>query len=138
VGLAGMLALLTVPQFIIQVYTNDAAIHEMAIALISLAALFIVLDAAQVAASFSLRAFKDTRFPFIVLCVAYWLVTLPLGYWLGIVSADSPLDGTMGFWKSMVAGISVSSVLVIWRLYTTLQKPLPDQRTANADLPTTP
>jgi MATE family multidrug resistance protein len=138
VGLAGMLTLLTVPKLIIQVYTNDTAIHEMAIALISLAALFIVLDAAQVAASFSLRAFKDTRFPFIVLCVAYWLVTLPLGYWLGIVSADNPLDGTMGFWKSMIAGLAVSSVLVIWRLYTTLQKPLPEQLTANVDLPATP
>ena len=134
-GLAGMLVLLIVPQFIIQVYTDDTAIHEIAIALIGLAALFIVLDAAQVAASFCLRAFKDTRFPFIVLCVAYWLFALPLGYWLGIVSADNPLDGTLGFWKSLIAGSAVSGVLVTWRLYATLQKPLPDQQIANADQP---
>jgi Na+-driven multidrug efflux pump len=53
------------------------------------------------------------------------LITLPLGYWLGIVSADNALDGTVGFWKSMIAGIAVSGVLVIWRLYYTLKKPLP-------------
>jgi MATE family multidrug resistance protein len=125
VGLLCMAILLAAPGPIIKVYTTDTAIHGMAITLIRLAALFIALDAGQVAASFCLRAFKDTRFPFLVLCIAYWLITLPLGYWLGIVSADNPLDGTVGFWKSMIAGIAVSGVLVIWRLYYTLQKPLP-------------
>jgi MATE family multidrug resistance protein len=125
VGLACMAILLTAPGPIIKAYTNDTAIHGMAITLIRLAALFIALDAGQVAASFCLRAFKDTRFPFVVLCIAYWLITLPLGYWLGIVSADNALDGTVGFWKSMIAGIAVSGVLIIWRLYYTLKKPLP-------------
>ena len=125
VGLACMAILLAAPGLIISAYTNDSAIHDMATTLIRLAALFIALDAGQVAASFSLRAFKDTRFPFVVLCIAYWLVTLPLGYWLGMVAADNPLDGTVGFWKSMIAGIAVSAVLVMWRLYYTLKKPLP-------------
>jgi MATE family multidrug resistance protein len=125
VGLVCMAILLAAPGPIIEAYTTDTAIHGMAITLIRLAALFIALDAGQVAASFCLRAFKDTRFPFVVLCIAYWLITLPLGYWLGIVSADNALDGTVGFWKSMIAGITVSCVLVIWRLYYTLQKPLP-------------
>ncbi|RLA48831.1 MAG: MATE family efflux transporter [Gammaproteobacteria bacterium] len=125
VGLMCMVILLAAPGPIVKAYTTDTAIHSMAITLIRLAALFIMLDAGQVAASFSLRAFKDTRFPFVVLCIAYWLITLPLGYWLGIVAADNALDGTVGFWKSMIAGIFVSGVLVIWRLYYRLQKPLP-------------
>ncbi|MEH6635738.1 MAG: MATE family efflux transporter [Halioglobus sp.] len=124
-GLLCMAILLVNPTAIIKVYTNDLAIHGIALTLIRLAALFIVLDAGQLAASFCLRAFKDTRFPFVVLCVAYWLVTLPLGYWLGIISADNALDGTMGFWKSMIAGIAVSAVLIVWRLHWILQKPLP-------------
>ena len=124
-GLVCMAILWIAPGAIIKAYTDDTAIHGMAITLIRLAALFIVLDAGQVAASYCLRAFKDTRFPFFVLCIAYWLITLPLGYWLGIVSADNALQGTVGFWKSMIAGIAVSSVLIIWRLYYMLQKPLP-------------
>jgi MATE family multidrug resistance protein len=125
VGLACMVVLLSIPGMIIRAYTNDAAIHHMAITLIQLAALFVVLDAGQIAASFALRAFKDTRFPFLVLCVAYWMITLPLGYWLGIVVADNALEGTVGFWKSMIVGIMVSGLLVFSRLYYTLRQPLP-------------
>ena len=133
VGMVCMTILLSVPGLIIRAYTNDAAIHDMAVTLIGLAALFIALHAVQVGATFSLRAFKDTRFPFVVLCIAYWLFTLPMGYWLGIVSADNALDGTVGFWKSMIAGIAVSGVLVLGRLYRTLQKPLPAADPRGAD-----
>lgn len=115
-GLTCTATLLAVPGLIIAAYTDDASIHEMAISLIRLVALFIALDALQVTASFSLRAFKDTRFPFIVLCSIYWLLTLPLGYYLGIVVAEDPQQGTVGFWKAMIAGIALSTVILIWRL----------------------
>ena len=59
------------------------------------------------------------------MCIAYWLVTLPLGYWLGIVKADTPMAGTAGFWQAMIVGITISAVLICWRLHRTLQKPLP-------------
>lgn len=125
VGLACMTILLSVPELIVAAYTDDAAIHEMAITLIRLAALFIAVDAVQVITTFSLRAYKDTRFPFVVLCFAYWLVTLPLGYTLGFIVAQDPLEGTIGFWKSMIAGIALSTVILGFRLLKTLQKPLP-------------
>ena len=125
-GFLCMVALLSAPALIISAYTGDAAIQGMATTLIQLAALFILLDASQVTATFSLRAFKDTLYPFVILCSAYWLVTLPLGYWLGIVTATSPQEGTVGFWKSMIVGVALSGVVLIWRLYRTLQKPLPE------------
>lgn len=125
VGLTSIAVLMSAPGLIISAYTDDAAIHSMALTLVRLAALFIVLDTAQVAASFCLRAFKDTRFAFVVLCIAYWLVALPVGYWLGIVVADNPLDGTVGFWQGMIAGIGVSAMLVLGRLRIILARPLP-------------
>lgn len=128
IGLACTLILLSLPGVIIAAYTDDAAIHGMAITLIRLAALFIALDAVQITTTFSLRAYKDTRFPFFVLCSTYWFVTLPLGYILGIVVAQNPLEGTIGFWKSMIAGIALSSVVLGFRLLKTLQKPLPTPR----------
>jgi MATE family multidrug resistance protein len=124
-GLLCMGLLLVAPDAIARAYTDDKAIQGMAISLIRLAALFIALDAAQIAATFCLRAFKDTRFPFMVSAVAYWGVALPLGYWSGILQADNALDGTIGFWRSMIAGIAVSSILVFLRLWRTLRKPLP-------------
>lgn len=128
VGLVCMLVLLAAPALIISAYTDDAAIHGMAITLIKLAALFILIDASQITATFVLRAFKDTLFPFLVLCSTYWLITLPLGYWLGVVMAADPLEGTVGFWKSMILGIALSSIVLIWRLVKTMQKPLPTHR----------
>jgi len=123
-GLTCTAMLLAAPGLIVSAYTDDAAIHGIALTLIQMVALFIALDALQVTASFSLRAFKDTRFPFVVLCSIYWLVTLPLGYYLGIVVAQDPLQGTVGFWKAMIAGIAVSTVILIWRLRRTLKKTL--------------
>ena len=125
VGLLGMALLLSSPATLVSLYTSDPEITAVAIILVRIAGIFIAIDSAQVAASFCLRAFKDTRFAFFALCLAYWLITLPLGYWQGIVVADNALDGTVAFWKSLIAGITVSSVLVIARLYMTLRKPLP-------------
>ena len=124
VGLLGMLALLAQPRLIADAYTADTDITSMAVTLIRLAALFIAIDSAQVAATFCLRALKDTHFPFLTMCIAYWLITLPLGYWLGIVTADNPLQGTVAFWQSMIAGITVALVLVFTRLYWRLRQPL--------------
>jgi MATE family multidrug resistance protein len=126
-GLTCTATLLIAPTLIVSAYTDDAAIHDMASTLIQLAALFIAFDALQVTASFSLRAFKDTRFPFIVLCSVYWLVTLPLGYYLGIVLAQDPQQGTVGFWKAMIAGIALSTAILIWRLARTLKGKLEEQ-----------
>ena len=124
-GCAIMLLLLSTPNLIVLAYTSDKDILGMSLALIRLAGLFILLDAFQVVGSFSLRAFKDTQFPFLVMLFAYWLIALPIGYYLGAVVADNPTDGTIGYWKGMIVGIAVAAVLVNWRLRSWLRKPLP-------------
>ncbi len=124
-GFAIMLALLANPVVIVHAYTEDAGILAMAAVLVRLAAFFIVLDAVQVSAASTLRAFKDTRFPFLVMAIAYWLIALPLGYWLGITTAQNPTEGTVGFWQAMITGIAVAAVLVVWRQRKLLRRPLP-------------
>ncbi len=135
IALLTMLLLFTAPQAIIRVYTDDADIMLLALALIRLAALFILIDACQVAASFCLRAYKDTRYPFLVMCIAYWMITLPLGYWLGLVITDDPTMGTVGFWKAMILGIAIAAVLVVTRVWLTLKKPLPKPDKQAAEMP---
>lgn len=125
VGVASVAIVLSVPGTIINAYTKDAAILAMALTLVQLAGLFIMVDTLQVAGSFCLRAFKDTRFPFVVSCIAYWLIALPVGYWLGITAATTAVEGTVGFWTGMILGIAASTVLVLLRLYFILRRPLP-------------
>jgi MATE family multidrug resistance protein len=123
-GLASMILLLSLPGLIVSAYTGDQDIRDLALLLIRLAAFFVIVDSAAVSATFCLRAFKDTRFPFLVTCVVYWLLILPAGYWLGIVQSDTPAAGTAAFWKVLIGGIALSSVLIVGRLYLTLRRPL--------------
>jgi len=44
---------------------------------------------------------------------------------LGIASTNDPMQGTIGFWKSMIVGIMVAVIMVMWRVRTTVRKILP-------------
>ena len=125
ISLATTLLLLLAPDWIIGLYTEDPDIRTLAERLIGLAALFIIFDAGQIVGSFTLRAFKETRLPFVITVVAYWLLALPLGYWLGLVIADNPNDGAAGFWWATIAGIAACTVLIGMRVIILLKRPLP-------------
>ena len=134
-SLLTMAVLFTVPEIIITMYTDDAEIHGLATRLIKLAAFFILLDAVQIMGSFTLRAFKETRFPFLMMVISYWLIALPLGYWLGIVEAQNPQDGAAGFWYATIAGISTCALLIVLRVWRVLHMPLPSRRIFTQDDP---
>ena len=112
------------PDPVARIYTEDAAIRGVAVALLQLAIIFIVIDMVAVASSFALRAFKDTRYPFGVMVVAYWMITLPLGYYLGLTDEASELFGALGFWWAMIVGIAIASILNLLRLRVWLNRPL--------------
>ncbi len=122
-----MAVLLGAPALIISAYTDDAAIHAMATGLITLAGFFVIIDAVHITVTFCLRAYKDTLYPFLVLAGCYWLVTLPVGYWLGIVLGDSPEEGTLGFWRAMIGGIALVTLILFVRLRWRLRQVLPVQ-----------
>jgi MATE family multidrug resistance protein len=72
-----------------------------------------------------MRAYKKTRFPFIASMVAYWLIALPLGYYLGIMNSDNAFDGAAGFWVGIIVGVTVASVMIALRLVLLLRQPIP-------------
>ena len=79
VGLVTMALLLLFPDEIIGAYTQSVDVRDLALRLLRLAALFIMIDVIQIVGSFVLRAYKETRFPFIVVTLSYWGLALPLG-----------------------------------------------------------
>lgn len=127
IALCTTLLLLAVPGAIIALYTTSADIQSLATLLIRLAAFFILLDAVQIIGSFTLRAFKETRFPFIAMVVSYWLIALPLGWWLGIERATSVADGAASFWYATILGIGVCAALICTRVWRLLRQPLPQE-----------
>ena len=116
IGLLAMSLLLLFPDAIIGAYTQSNTIRDLAFSLLRLAALFIMIDVVQIVGSFVLRAYKETRFPFIVVTFSYWGLALPLGYAMAIHWGDSTPEGTVDFWYATILGIAVAAALITWRV----------------------
>lgn len=91
-------------------YTEDAAVIGLAGQLLLYAAIFQLGDATQVISAGILRGYKITRWPMLIYIASFWLVGLPLGYWL----AFSGGQGTAGFWQSLLLTLAVLSGLLWW------------------------
>jgi len=107
------LVMLLLPDLIAGMYTDDPAVQEIAISLLYMAAIFQISDGLQVSSYGALRGLKDTKFPMVVNFVSYWLVGLPLGYYLGITRGVGP----QGLWIGLIVGLTIAAVLHNVRFY---------------------
>jgi len=101
------------PDLITSMYTQDAQVQNVAISLLYMAAIFQISDGLQVSGYGALRGLKDTTIPMIVNFIAYWIVGLPLGYYLGIVQQIGP----QGLWMGLIAGLTIAAILHNIRFY---------------------
>ena len=111
--LAAMVTLFVFPRQIIALFTEDAAVMEVGVSLLYVAAFFQLFDGLQVSAAGVLRGLADTRTPMVVGFVGYWILGLPTGYVLCFV-----LDrGVAGLWVGMLVGLLTVGVvlLLVWR-----------------------
>jgi MATE family multidrug resistance protein len=97
-------------------YTRDPQLILSVVGLLTLNALYQLPDALQVGAAASLRGYKDTRIPLLLVVVAYWVISLPLGYTLALTNLWGPPLGARGFWISLIIGLSVAALLLGSRL----------------------
>jgi multidrug resistance protein, MATE family len=107
-------AMLLFPRAIAGLYTRDLGVQDVAVSLLFLAAIFQISDGAQAAAAGALRGYKDTRFVMLITCISYWVVGLPLAYYLGF----GVELGARGMWMGFIGGLTVAAVLLAWRLRT--------------------
>lgn len=114
---AGMM--LGLPHFIASLYTHDATVIALATRLLLLAGLFQFSDGIQVASNGALRGLKDTRVPMAITLFAYWLVGMPVGWWLAFHQGL----GARGMWMGLIAGLSVAAVLLFARFWRSSRHP---------------
>jgi MATE family multidrug resistance protein len=81
--------------------------------LLAIAALFQLVDGAQVIALGLLRGVQDTAQPMLIAAVSYWVVGIPASYLLGFTFG---LEG-IGVWLGLVLGLGVAGVLLMWRFW---------------------
>ena len=89
-------------------FTNNAEVAAVSSTLLVFGALFQISDATQSIGVGLLRGIKDVRIPTIFVAVAYWLIGIPVGYFLSFRLHM----GASGIWLGFVTGLSASSILL--------------------------
>jgi MATE family multidrug resistance protein len=92
-------------------YINDLEVIHIASGLLIIAAVFQLSDGAQVVGLGALRGMGDVKIPTLITLVAYWVIGIPLGYYLGFVLGM----GVNGIWYALSVGLTVSAVLLFLR-----------------------
>jgi len=90
------------------------AILVIGVGLLAMAALFQLVDGAQVIALGLLRGVQDTRVPMIHAAISYWLVGIPASYLFGIWLGW----GGVGIWMGLVVGLACAAALLMQRFWT--------------------
>jgi MATE family multidrug resistance protein len=77
-------AFLLFPGNIVAWYIQDQAVVSIATTLLFFAGLFQIADATQATSMSMLRSLNDVLWPSVISFVAFWLIGLPIGYWLAV------------------------------------------------------
>lgn len=98
-------------QFLPLLYTTDKTVVMIASQLLIIAGLFQLFDGTQVVGLGILRGVGDVNVPTLITFIAYWIIGLPVAYFLGI----SLSLGAKGVWYGLTIGLLISSLLLFLR-----------------------
>lgn len=110
------LLFITLPGQLIRLFFDarqpeNAVPIALAVGYLSIAALFQLVDGAQVSAAAALRGISDTTMPMVIALVGYWVCGLPMAWLLGFPAG---LEGT-GIWLGLAFGLAVTAATLTIR-----------------------
>lgn len=118
VGFMALTAMLmiTAPHMLISIFIDidapaNAQVIALAVSFLAIAALFQLVDGAQVVGAGILRGLHDTRMPMIFAGIGYWVI----GIGVGTVLAFPLGFKGIGIWLGLATGLAVVSVLMVAR-----------------------
>ena len=100
-----------VPTWLASVYTTNAAVLAIAVPTIVVCAIAAIPDGVQGVLIGALRGATDVWPATFLYLFAFWIVMVPLGYWLGVTRTM----GAFGLMMAVVVGSTVATVLLGWR-----------------------
>lgn len=102
----------TFPDFLVGLFTKDAMLVKISVPVIYVLALFQVFDGLQVALSGIFKGIKKTGVVLLSNFIAYWLISIPLGYTL----AFKYNMGLKGFWFGLCSAAVILCTIMITML----------------------
>jgi len=107
------LVLVFAPRLIVRAFTPDPQVMRIGVMLLLVAAAFQLFDGLQTVATGALRGAGETRIPMFSSFIAYWVIGLPLAYYLGFVLGF----GAVGVWVGLAVSLAIIGTLLvfIWR-----------------------
>jgi MATE family multidrug resistance protein len=117
VGFMALMALIiwSIPRELITIFLDDtpenARVIALAVSFLAIAAIFQVVDGAQVVGAGMLRGLHDTRVPMIFTFIGYWAIGIGIGAWLAFRRGWQG----QGIWTGLAVGLAIVAVLMIWR-----------------------
>ncbi len=96
------------PEPLLQLYTQDAPVLEWARKLLFWVACFQLFDGAQVTLGGILRGLNITRSSSVAVFIGYWLIGIPLGYYLGF---HAGLEA-QGFWIGLALALALVALML--------------------------
>ena len=106
-----------VPRPLMTLFLDDvpanARVIGLGVSFLAIAAIFQIVDGAQVVGAGMLRGLHDTRVPMLFAFFGYWVIGMGIGVWLAV---DRGWQG-VGIWTGLAAGLAVVAVLMLdrWR-----------------------
>jgi MATE family multidrug resistance protein len=110
--------LVGIPARIAGGFTRDPAVIAAAVPLLLVGAAFQFFDGVQVTATGALRGAGNTHAGLYVQVVGYWVIGLPVGWWLGF----GRKMGAVGLWIGLAAGLMFAGVALISVWWLTVRR----------------
>ena len=104
--------------FLPRLYIDDTNVISVAAPLLIIAGFFQLSDGLQVVCAGALRGIQDVKIPSLLIFIAYWIIALPVGYYLAF-----PMNlGPNGIWYGLLIGLTVTAAAMVWRFNSLTHK----------------
>lgn len=97
--------------FLPQWFTTDENVIKTASVLLIWAAIFQIGDSVQANAAGLMRGRQEMKFPTYFVIFAYWVITIPLCYFLGFTQNG----GIQGIWIGLSLGLTIAALGLTWK-----------------------
>jgi multidrug resistance protein, MATE family len=112
------IVLLLFPRGIARIFTPDVTIIQSTVYLLAAGAAFQLFDGIQTVATGALRGAGDTRTPMFCHFTAYWVIGLPLGYWLCFGRGW----GAFGLWSGLSLALILIGIVLLFAWRRTIRR----------------